>query len=443
METMKYFTKDIVLLRKTEQEVTHLCDIFGFKDTSSWVTVKSEITNIITHFNDNTQKNVAKNQLYKFIYLSILSLGNYLKTVFDRKNKTLFVGAGSGLFTDQGKVLDSYFPYKEEKIENVLYWLSADIPNKLYAYKEYLKDNNIVIYSFIFSPFKILLLKLLFIFRKKKARNFQKISNFLDKHNVNNYTLLKSHLKFVSGYLLYSVVLKLLKVNKLYVVSAYSNSDIVAVAKKRGIPVIEMQHGIIGVLHRGYNYALKDNKLPTPDMVYVYNEYWEEELLKAGFYTKDEIKVYGRLKYELLDSNATLESKSKFIVFTGQNCYLDKIVEFFKQSHQILLENDIKLYYLPHPNEIKSDLDETEKSLENYKNIKIIKEREFTTENYIYHCVAHISLYSSCHFDAIHYKGLTFILDVMEDNIMDYYTESNPNKFIKIRKIEELLKVLK
>jgi hypothetical protein len=212
-------------------------------------------------------------------------------------------------------------------------------------------------------------------------------------------------------------------IKKAYIVSAYSYSEICAVLKERGVEIIELQHGLIGPEHEGYNYAVRDKRLPTPDAVNVYNDFWKQELVDAGYYPQERIQVTGRLKYRLIRHNLYFERQ--FIVFTGQGIFLDEIIRFLAEgARNIAAKNiDIDILYLPHPNEGELEREKMRTALRNYANIKIGHSDDMTTEEFIYYSLAHISIYSSCHFDALFFKNKSFVFDVMENNLMNYYME--------------------
>ncbi len=423
---------------KLIEKSPHLMEQFYFKKTTSWIKVKDTIDSF---FKDISISTLPKIRLLSLsgIILIICSIKNYFFNLFKRQERVLFVGSGSGLFENNSKVLDSYFPYKEIDAKNTIYLLSADYTERLINFKKYINENNIIIYSFLVSPFKFALGKILYTLNAGMPNKFNDVISFLEKKDlrVPKKAVVKTHLTFISGYILYYVFLLPFRIKRAYIVSAYSNSDICAVLKKRGIEIIEMQHGVIGDTHRGYNYAIRDKRLPVPDKIYVYNEFWKKELLDAGYFKPEEITMYGRLKYELVDSKNNLASK-KFIVFTGQNDFYSKILNFFQQANPVLEEKNYLIYYIPHPNENEKELKELEEKLGDC-NIKVITKKRYSTEQYIIESVGHISVFSSCHFDAVHYKKRTFVLDVMKNNPMDYYTKSSPEHFIKINSIEELL----
>jgi len=404
-----------------------------YKNTTVWINLKNylyskSLKNVIKLPWENKHKFVNLN----FFILLFLSLKNYLKNIFN-KSSILYVGAGSGLFEYKNKVLDAYLP-KEIENQKIIYMLSAEYPDKLIKFKKYLEKNRIIIYSFLITPIKIILAKIIIPFIKINKRAIEKLQYY--NIDITSKEIKSVYAKFIAGYYLYKIFLFPFNIKKAYIVSAYTNSELVSVLKEKGVEIIEIQHGLIGSMHRGYNYAVKDKLLPTPDKIYVYNDFWKEELINAGYFDSKQIMVAGRLQYDLVDKSLVIDN-NRFVVFTGQGGFYDKIEEFFSESIDFLKEKNIKLIYLPHPNEDKVKLKYLKNKFEN-NNLKILIEKKYITEQYIYNSIAHISVYSSCHFDAIHYKNKTYIFDIMKDNPMEYYITTFPEKFIPIKHIWQI-----
>lgn len=414
-------------LKKLEnQSSISLC---RFKNTTSWIDIKNylyskSLDSVVRGADDNTKAFMNT----KGLLLAFSSIYNYAKSIFLRRD-VMFVGAGSGFLECKGETIDEYLP-KEIDPKRTVYLVSADYPQRLWKHLKYIKQNDIVIYSFLIAPFKVILAK--FVKRFVKL-DFSLVDTEFDG-NVSQEELRYIHGRFIVSYYLYKIFLFPFRLKKAYMVSAYSNSPMIAVLKEKGVEIVEIQHGIIGSMHRGYNYAVTDPLLSTPDRIYVYNEFWRDELIAAGYYKHGQIKIKGRLKYDLIDKDVMIEN-NRFIVFTGQGGFYNEINSFFESSDRYLKQKNVKLLYLPHPNESKKQLAQ----LRETEMIKILSEKKYITEQYIYNSIAHISVYSSCHFDAIYYKNKTFVFDIMDDNPMIYYIKNYPEMFIAITNISEVL----
>lgn len=428
--------KNSFLTKLSKIEKDGAVDIFNFKNSTSWINIKNylytkSLQDVINTPTDN------KKDFFSIIGLKlfIFSIFNYIKYIFSKEKKVLYVGAGSGIFKYKNTIYDSYFPYDELKNEKVIYFLSAEYPKKLQQFEKYLKDNNVVIYSFLLAPLKIIFTKIFKYFIKINIPH-NLIDNF-EKGFINKTQLQTIHVKFIVAYYIYKFFLMLLNIKKAYIVSAYSNTELIAVLKEKNIEVIELQHGLIGTVHRGYNYATKSPLLPTPNMVYVYDQFWKDELIKAGYYTNEQIKITGRLKYDLVNKDIKIYN-NKFIVFTGQGSgFYKDIIRLFNDFENTQNKKGIKLIYIPHPNESANKINTLSSNFSS-QDIIILKQKKFTTEQYIYNALAHISIYSSCHFDAIYYKNKTYVYDSLKENPMEYYIKEFPNRFIAIKSIKDI-----
>lgn len=410
-------------------------EIFKYKDTTSWINIKNYL---YAKSLPDSVKGASSDGFFSKngVYLLLLSIFYYIKYIFRMQVSNLYVGAGSGLFDHNDKSLDSYLPSNELNGDSLLYLLSAEHPEKLIKHCAYVKSNNVVIYSYLLAPLKVVFTKLLSKFIRVEIP--EAFFSELEKSGVlvTRAELSAIHTRFIVSYHLYKVFLFPLRISKAYVVSAYSNTELISVLKDRGVEINELQHGLIGNMHRGYNYKCYSALLPTPTNVFVYNDFWKKELLNGGYYKSNQIKVTGRLKYSLVDFELTIPGKN-FVVFTGQGGFYEEMLTFFYEAEEVLSKNDIELLYIPHPNESLNTLDTFCQQLKSLSSVRILRNKAFTTEQYIYNSLAHISVYSSCHFDAIHYKHKTYVFNIMKDNPMQYYTLIYPEQYICLTRIDD------
>ncbi|MDX9828071.1 MAG: hypothetical protein RBT73_10045 [Spirochaetia bacterium] len=389
----------------------------------------------------------SKMSLFASLELSLISVINYLRYILaprSRKPEKMFIGAGSGLFANNGKTMDSYYPYKEFGASTGPYWLSADFPERMLEFKRYLLENKVVVFSFLSAPLAALID---FSLRSKKYLSesvaTEKLLRYLASRNLalSLETLERLHRSYIARYWAFRILLAPLRISEAFLVSAYTYSEVCMLMKERGINVSEIQHGLIGRTHSGYNYRIKDARLPTPNRIFVYDEFWKNELLLAGYYSEDAISVTGRLKYDAISKEKPSPLKLPFVVITGQGVFTDRVIEFMKKAilDQKERKNKCAFVYIPHPNESSDTANAVRTALGSLSAVG--KADGYTTEEYIFHSVAHVSIYSSCHFDAIHLLGKTYILDVMEGNPMADYIKSNPEAFVPITdasQIEEI-----
>jgi len=422
-----------------ELEKNNIYNFFTYKDTNSWVFIKDKLTRLQVESKIRMSTNSSNDfKSFKSFITIIVSFIFLLFHIVNRRKKTLYLGATTGLFRRNNEIKDSYFPYFDTSIKSTLQMNNCANITKLFNFKKHVVMNRIVIENFLIVPIKKIYARFIFDKIKKNTPNFKAsyISEIL-LIEIDNNTLLKFHCEFISGYIIYRFLFRLLRVEKSYVVSAATKSDQIAALKSLKTPVIELQHGVIGKIHRGFNYHHPPKSLPIPDSLNVYNKFWKNEIIKTSNWVDNEIKITGKIKYDFA-SKCDFKIKEKFILFSGQAGFFDDIFNLFKEGNSFLIENNIKLYYKPHPRITHSELKMFKNRLSQFGNISIIEDALYSTEEYIKNCVAHISVFSSCHFDAVHFLGKTYVFDVMEDNLMNYYVSTCNDEFIKIDNLKQI-----
>jgi len=433
---------DIEILSKIEQD-NDVISIFKYKNTTAWLSIKNLLTESMYHsdirLGTGNTKDILSWKGFKTIFSSF---GKYILYLKDKEKKSIFLGASTGLFRFEDRILDSYFPYYDLQIKDTIYMYNCGNLNDLNQFEDYVATNNIVIENYLVVMFKKLLAKVLYMrLANKKAEELIAFNTYLKSISIEitDKALLSKYVEFIAGYTLYKLFFKFLNIEKAYVVSAPTKSDMVAALKSLDIEIIDVQHGVIGKLHRGYNFNLeKSNTLPVVDRIDVYNQFWKDELINAGYFTNNQINIVGRLKYDIVKSEIE-ELNFNYIVFTGQGAFFEKIINFFRESDALLKKKNIKMFYKTHPRELASEIDELKESIDILTTSEIY-DGIYTTEELIKNSLAHISVFSSCHFDAVYYNNKTYILDIMDDNIMRYYATNSSGNFIMINNIEEILK---
>lgn len=441
MRTESVIPTDIKILKEIEK-TKDVFSIFQYKDTTAWLAMKELIT--VYHYDKHirlatgTQKEILS---WKGLRTIGSALFHYIAHLTSREKKNLFLGASTGLFEHKGEILDAYFPYYDMEVSASIYMFNCGNLSALNKYTTYVKEHHIVIENYLLVPVKKIVAKiLLYTLSKKKKKDIATFNVYLKKQHIDlsDKVLYQQYVDFVAGYILYRLFFKALAIKQAYIVSASTKSDMVAALKSLGIKVIEIQHGIVGELHRGYNFHMSPSiHLPVVDRIDVYNQFWKDEIVKAGYFKPDTIYIVGRLKYDIVSEDIS-DLQFTYIIFTGQGAFFEQIIAFFIQADTYLHKKNIKMFYKPHPRELKSEIVHFKEAIKTL-NACFFYEGEYTTEALIKNAYAHISIFSSCHFDAVYFKNKTYIFDVMDENMMHYYASTSPNNFIKIKYIQEVL----
>lgn len=231
----------------------------------------------------------------------------------------------------------------------------------------------------------------------------------------------------------YKWILKWLNVTCVEVVSAYTKPAIVSAANELGIKTLEFQHGLLAPYHPSYHYygceLWRSSLLPIS--MKLYSNFWQSKMEAANFVSVNGIEVEGPLKeistYDK-ENVYTLVGSERFFIFTGQGiCYSDIAIFIIDVLNTF---PDYSVIYRPHPREHKNYAYLSEKI--NNKRFKVIDRELFdNTLSLIGASKAHISIFSSCHFEALELIGRTYVLDVINNNIMKLGGEDENVIFVK------------
>ena len=440
----QHLTNDVTTLQNIET-YEDVASIFSYEErTSAWISIKELLTTQM--YDSNIRLGTGnKNDILSINgFKQILSsLKHFMANVKNKEKRDLFLGASTGLLLHEQQVKDAYFPYYDNSPDNVIYMLNCGNLSELTKFKAYTKNHNVVVENYLLVIIKKLYSR--FLYKKISKEQTKKIKNFsltLEEYGITvpHTLLLQQYAEFVAGYKLYRWFFSKLNIEKAYIVSAPTKSDMVAALKSLNIKTIEIQHGVVGKLHRGYNFAFQQKPLiPTVDEIHVYDQFWKDEILHAGYFYNEQIKVVGRLKYDVVRKHIDALN-FKYIIFTGQGAFLEQISDFFVSSESYLKQNHIKIIYRPHPRELESEKQYFKNKIKALE-MSYFDYEGYTTEELIKNSYAHISIFSSCHFDAVYYNNKTYILDIMPENIMNYYAFSAPKSFIKINTMNEVANV--
>ena len=177
------------------------------------------------------------------------------------------------------------------------------------------------------------------------------------------------------------------------------------VAKKQNIPVIELQHGVMGKAHPAYNILYK-NSTAFPDYVFLFSELWKtytrlpikkEQIIVTGSCNLEEKKE----KY--LKKGKNILSK-KIILFIGQN--RKELFEYALEACKIIKEKNLTnylIYYKLHPNfgEFVYEFKNQSKEYKDIMNIYTAQEKD------LYECFSEAQLQVAESSTGL-YEGLAF-----------------------------------
>ncbi|WP_319549674.1 hypothetical protein [Desulfogranum marinum] len=151
-------------------------------------------------------------------------------------------------------------------------------------------------------------------------------------------------------------LLKKIKPKLGVVVIAYQCPEFIEACRMFGIPVLEIQHGVISNYHFGYHQNVSMPTLYYPDHLWLWGGYWKSS---ATFADKINLDVVGFSLFERYRHLQTKKKQSKCI-FISQGSIGRKISE--KAIELRKKKPDLEIYYKLHPSEF-DDWEEKYKDL--------------------------------------------------------------------------------
>lgn len=132
------------------------------------------------------------------------------------------------------------------------------------------------------------------------------------------------------------------------VVVAYGKETFIEACKRKGIPVVELQHGVIYDHHFGYSYPKGETKTTFPDYLLTFGEFWNEN---ARYPIPDDRVIPVGYPYleERLDAYDDVE-RTEQLLFISQGTIGRELSQFALEVHEDE-QIDHEVVYKLHPGE--------------------------------------------------------------------------------------------
>ena len=207
------------------------------------------------------------------------------------------------------------------------------------------------------------------------------------------------------GKRLFRMILERIKPKCLLLADA-GDYPITAAARELGINVIEFQHGVINrhcPASSWSSYALPFKaSMALPNQIFLYGSYWQREMAANGFW-KDELCVVGSMR---VDSNRRQLSRRSddecTMVMTTQGIDTERLIAFLADFVRLVNGRvPYRLYIKMHPTYHNSDhlFDD---AFGDNGNVRLVAGSEPpSTFDLLKQAHLHLSVFSSCHYEAL------------------------------------------
>jgi hypothetical protein len=292
-----------------------------------------------------------------------------------------------------------------------------------------------------------------------KLKNNKEFIDSLNYYDIRLSNLLKDFFEKIFKYSIFSLILyielmkravEIEKTDLILITCGYCKLGKAATiaGKLKGVPTLEIQHGVIHPSHSGYIYAkdeippegsVNSPYCPIPDKTAVYGYYHKELLTNVSTYPVDSVIVTGQPRYDVLADADKIYSKEKFL----SDYRIDpnhKIILWTTQCHGISDEENIKnfkavfeimqnienatLIIKQHPREGEIYTKTIKDYLDKYKIDAVITPKSSDTYEQLFVCDLMITRHSTTAMEAVALNKSVIILNLSgEPDPVEYVKE--------------------
>jgi hypothetical protein len=387
------------------------------KDIEYWPLLKHHI--IIRQANKNGIEDLqykSSSKLRLFLAL-LLSIFNLVRAYFSSSKKAFF-GASSRAVIKNDSVKDEFLA-DDKLVDFTLLYHCSNFEKVCLksAFKKKVVFENILMKCFTIG-------RVFFVKQKNISSNY--FSSKLLKTLQQDFDLEASDIDsivfdFENKKQFYSLLLRFLRVDKVWLISSYTKAAIISASNNLKIETTELQHGLLAPYHPSYSFsgACPWSSSLLPRHLLLTSSFWLSFMKKSNFVDKLNISVNELAKdnTNILDTYcSSLQEGGGYILFTGQGICYNEVFDFICEF--LSLNPTVKFVYRPHPREHLNYLAYTEHILpDNF--VVIDRDSYADTKQLVRGAKAHISIFSSCHFEAIELLNKTYVLDIIDNNLME------------------------
>lgn len=202
-------------------------------------------------------------------------------------------------------------------------------------------------------PFKLLVEIISWFTKVKKIESEDTLVSILGEleFSINYKKLIK---RTFAEELIMKNYFKLKKIKGVFVVVSYTKPGIIFACKKLGIPVIELQHGVINDYHYAYNIKDYYGNVFYPDYLYTYSENEKKVFLKDNYFIKSDnvipignylIDIYRKENLYLTELEEKTKGFDLLVAISGQISFDYLLVPFLLKLAN--LNKNIAFIFIP------------------------------------------------------------------------------------------------
>lgn len=223
---------------------------------------------------------------------------------------------------------------------------------------------------------------------------------------------------------LFALLFKKIQPDFLVLINGYSNHSLVAAARELNVNVVELQHGLLNRHHYGYSWSkyasIYKAQMALPDQIFLYGDYWKEELLATGFWDEQSLRSVGNLYIdEIRRTDMAHQGDVRTILVTTQDIYRQEVIAFVQEFLEIAKDRlAVKIIFKLHPSELDKSI--YTNAFSHHDCVMVLGATDMPgTHQLLVQADFHMSISSTCHYEALAFGVPTIILKLpLHENVL-------------------------
>jgi hypothetical protein len=184
---------------------------------------------------------------------------------------------------------------------------------------------------------------------------FGKTLNKLNELGLDQSRVLKESLSGRLQYQVWKQVLRKARPSAIFVICSYSQHIPMQIAARElGIPLIELQHGIIHAGHPGYAFGRELNMPHVPDHIVVFGQRFAQILEQSSDHWRGRWTIAGHPWLRRIRARYLAERipRPRVTIFSQNTAVVQARLRAFALQLRKILPSDVELVIKPHPGEV-------------------------------------------------------------------------------------------
>lgn len=234
--------------------------------------------------------------------------------------------------------------------------------------------------------------------------------------------------------IVYSKILDKIAPKLIVEVVYYDRSHMVLneVAKARGIPIIELQHGTMHAAHAAYQFADGCREIAQfPDYVFIFSDYWKKCAHLPVNDTHIKVTGYPYFERQIQKYNNGAMKKGEIIniIFVSQWTISQKLSQLAADLCDLLDAEKYHIIYKLHPNEYAGWREKNPVLLRD--NIEVIDNRDYSIYEYFSRCIIQVGVYSTAIYEGLGFHLATYIYNIGHADTMEELCRQGYATYVK------------